>query len=66
MRKIIRIEVTHHDEAGPREDVTFFFDDNGEPWSAQEFIPDSPSRLRLNAIEDAITAFNTIEERGER
>lgn len=64
-QKITRIEVIHHDEAGPREEVTFFFDDGEEPFSAREFLPDTPTRNRLNDILDAISLFNTIEERGE-
>lgn len=65
MKFITKIEVSDHDEAGHRTDVTFFFEDDSGPWSAREFVPDTPTRNRLNAIEDAITMFNSMEERGE-
>ena len=62
---ISRIEVEDHDEAGHRIEVTFFFDGNEEPFSLREFTPGTQSYFWLSRVLDAISMFNSMEERGE-
>lgn len=59
MEQLIRIDVDRDRETGKITDFTYYFrdvDNPEEPFGIEEFTPGSPTRKRLEAIEELIGA----------